>query len=263
MALAVLLYWTAAARGAGAHAFAAETIQVSSPDGAARIEVLLGDASRLSYRVMFRGKPVIEVSAIGIILDGAEISRDVELGSAESFRVDAKYPFRGVHSVAVNRFQGARIPVRDRKSGLSYSLEARAFNDGVAFRHHLPGSEASRVPDETTAFVIPAGSTVWYHDLSGHYEGVHRKRGIGEVGPGEWAAPPLTIRFPESAGYAAITEAALANYSGMALRAGGQRDFTVVLGHAHPVSRPFQLRYQDDIERPRPFPGPSSLRGAW
>jgi alpha-glucosidase len=46
----------------------------------------------------------------------------------------------------------------------------RAYNDGVAFRHVIPGNKESRIPDEDTRFVLPAGSTLWYHDLRGHYE---------------------------------------------------------------------------------------------
>src|SRR5262249_8404991 len=121
---------------------------------------------------------------------------------------------------------------------------------GVAFRYLLPGGEKPRVPDEATKFLLPAGSTVWYHDLNGHYEGVHEKKALAEVKADEWAAPPLTIRLPEGAGYASITEAALVNYSGLALQADGRRGFTLVLGHNHPVSYPYKLRYgKEDIER--------------
>src|SRR5207249_10870260 len=58
-----------------------------------------------------------------------------------------------------------------------------------------------------------------------------------------WAAPPLTIKLPKENGYASITEAALMNYAGMGLRADGQGGFKTVLGHALPVSHPFDLRY--------------------
>ena len=50
-------------------------------------------------------------------------------------------------------------------------------------------------------------------------------------------------------GYAAITEAGLVNYSGMALQADGGRGFTLALGHKHPPSYPFRLRYAADVER--------------
>ena len=58
-------------------------------------------------------------------------------------------------------------------------------NDGFAFRHVIPGkAEESRVPDEYSTFVLPAGTTVWYHDLSGHYESAYQKKDIQEVGSG-------------------------------------------------------------------------------
>src|SRR5947209_4624885 len=40
-----------------------------------------------------------------------------------------------------------------------YTFEVRVFNDGVAYRHVIPGEEnASRAPDEYSTFVIPDGS---------------------------------------------------------------------------------------------------------
>jgi alpha-glucosidase len=125
----------------------------------------------------------------------------------------------------------------------------RAFNDAIAFRHIIPGQSKSRLPDEKTTFALPAGSTVWYHDLGGHYEDTYDKKEIDEMQTGEWAAPPVTFKLPGGAGYASITEAALINYSGMALQAAGERTFTAVLGHKHPISYPFRLRYSNDIER--------------
>jgi alpha-glucosidase len=141
----------------------------------------------------------------------------------------------------VNNCSGARISIR-HQNGTDYHFEVRAFNDGVAFRFVIPG-EGKRVPDEGSTFKFPAGSTVWFHDFEGHYEGVHIRKAIGDVKDGEWAAPPLTVRLPNGAGYAAITEAALVNYAGMGLRADGQRGFTATLGHALPVSHPFDLRF--------------------
>jgi alpha-glucosidase len=128
-------------------------------------------------------------------------------------------------------------------------LELRVFNDGVAFRLIVPAGKGLRVPDEATNYILPTGSTVWYHGLEGHYEGVHDRKAITDVQAGEWAAPPLTVKLPGGTGYAAITEAALVDYSGMALQADGGRGFQVVLGHKHPPSYPFRLRYKEDIER--------------
>jgi len=59
----------------------------------------------------------------------------------------------------------------------------------------------------------------------------------------------MTFKLPGGAGYSSITEAALVNYSGMALQCDGNRGFNLVLGHKHHVSYPYRLRYKDEIER--------------
>ncbi len=248
-ALGVSVSWTAG--------FAADAMTAISPDGKVRFELLLRERA-LGYRVSFNDRLVIEPSMMRVRLDDAELSEGVELGSAERYEVNEKYPWRGVHSEAVNRCNGARIPVKQTASDTSFTVEVRAFNDGIAFRHLIPGGVRPRVPDETTTFAIAAGSTAWFHGLGGHYEAVHEKKGIADITPGEWAALPLTFKLPGGAGYGAITEAALANYSGMALQADGQRGFKIVLGHKHPISYPFRLRYSNDVER---VSRPASIAG--
>jgi len=221
---------------------------ILSPDGHVQFTVL-SNGGRLAYSVAFNGKPVIEESPIVFTVDGVALSEGIEAGRAVRREVNETYPWRGVHSQAVNRCNGATLSLTHAKSGTPYTLEVRAFNDGVGFRFVVPpGDKNERVPDEATVFTLPAGSTVWYHDLEGHYEGVHQKKDVADVPAGQWAAPPLTFKLPGGAGYASITEAALVNYSGMALQADGRRGFTLGLGHKHPISYPFRLRYKDDIE---------------
>ena len=229
--------------------FAADRTEVVSPDGAVHFEVFHRNQDGLSWRVTFRGKSVIETSAMSMLVDKSELDREVEFGKAESYEINEKYPWRGGHSEAINRCKGARIPFTHKASNTRFTLEVRAFNDGVAFRHVLPSADTSRLPDEATGFVLPAGSTVWYHGLGGHYEAVHERKNVADIAAEEWAAVPVTFKLPDGVGYAAITEAALVNYSGMALQADGKRGFQLVLGHKHPISYPFRLRYSNDVER--------------
>jgi alpha-glucosidase len=224
-------------------------ISVASPDGRIRFELLQREQAQLNYRVTFRKRAVIEDSLLGIDIGGVDLCRGVEIGKAERYRSNERYDCRGVHSVAVNRCNGVKLPLRHKKSGINFSLDVRAFNDGVAFRFVAPGDEKPRIPDEITAFTLPAGSVVWYHDFEGHYEGMHARKEIADVKAGEWAAPPLTFILPEGAGYASITEAALMNYAGMGLQANGQGGFNLRLGDTHPASYPFRLRYAADVER--------------
>ena len=217
-------------------------IRITSPNGAVEFQLLPALGPRVTYGVTFRSRPVIEASPLGVLIDGADLGQGVEAGKVESYHANEHYAWRGVHSQATNRFDGARIALRHAATRTDYVVDVRVFDDGIAFRSVVPG-EGSRVPDEATAFVLPAGATVWYHDLHGHYEGVHTKKTIADVPAGDWAAPPITIKLPDAAGYAAITEAAVIGYAGMVLQADGQGGFRARLGHAPPASYPFTLRY--------------------
>jgi alpha-glucosidase len=232
-------------------------VEVDSPDGAVRVEVDSGGA-RLAFAIGRSGRPVIAPSALGLVVDGVDLGRGAAIGEVERYRIDERYPTRGVHSRAINRCNGARISARHAGSGLAYTVEVRAFDDGAALRLIVPGGERPRVVDEATAFRLVPGSTVWYHGLRGHYEGVHAKKGAVELEAGEWAAPPVTIRLPDGRGYAAITEASLGGFAGMALRADGRLGLAARLGHEHPASYPFILRYKDDVER---LARPATLMG--
>jgi alpha-glucosidase len=238
------------------HAATAQETVLTSPNGAIECTIALRDG-RLHQSIRFRKHPVIEASPLVLTVDGTELTRDVSLGGTNTYAVDETYPSRGDHARAVNRCKGIVRQLKHAASGKALSLELRAFDDAVAFRFIVPGG-GSRVPNEATTFVLPAGSTVWFHDLEGHYEGVHKRKAIDEVQSGEWAAPPVTFKLPDGAGYASITEAALVNYSGMALQADGKRGLQVALGHKHPPSYPFRLRYKEDVER---FKQPAAISG--
>jgi len=165
-----------------------EIESIHSPDGNVQFRLLLLE-SHLEYEVRSKDRPVIEESIIGIILDGINLSHGVEVGGVECYRVNETYPWRGVHSQAVNHCNGATIFLKHRESNISYTLEIRAFDDDIAFRYLIPGNEKPRVPDEDTAFVIPSRSVVWYHDFHGYYEGAHEKKGVEDIQTGDWAAP--------------------------------------------------------------------------
>jgi alpha-glucosidase len=229
--------------------FQPNNIRVAGPDGRVRFDVMLRGQSRLSYRVTFGNRVVIEASPLGITIDGVDLCHGVEAVKVERYRLNERYAWRGVHSEAVNHCNGARLSLKHTESGANFTLDARAFNDGVAFRFVAPGDERPRTPDETTVFTLPARSVAWYHDFEGHYEGMHARKEIEKTQAGEWAAPPLTFKLPGGKGYASITEAALMNYAGMGLQADGRRGFNLRLGHAHPASYPFRLRYAADVER--------------
>ncbi len=254
MAVADLRLFAAATAAAGSASV------LESPNGQIRIRISTAEGNRLTYQVAWRsGTAVLEPSPLGMVLDGRDLGVGAELGKPKFYRRRQSYSQYGVHSTAVDYCRGMQIPLRHIATGLSYTLDVRAFNDGIAFRLVVPGEESQdRTPEEATRFRLPAGSLVWYHDFEGHYEALHVRKAIGEVQAGEWAAPPLTFRLPGNAGFASITEGALIDYPGMGLQADGQGGFCARLGHAVPPSYPFRLRYKADIER---VAQPARIRG--
>jgi len=243
MILAVLAVF-----GLSVPVWAADEVAVASPDGRVQFRLSTDAKGNLAYTVTFAQKPVIELSAIGIVVDKANLAEGVEFGKAESYKVNQTYPWNGAHSTAVDNCNGVKVALTHRQSRTAYTLEIRAYNDGIAFRHVVPG-EGPRTPDEATAFRLPGGSTLWYHDLEDHYEGTYVRKGLAAVPAGGYLAPPVTIQLPQGAGYAAITEGALVNYSGMGLQSDGAGTLYARLAHAIPPSYPFRLRYAQDVER--------------
>ena len=122
-----------------------------------------------------------------MIVDGVDLSRGVDvegvtpLKSTRRIRGAEFTPRRSTTATARNRHFASCSATR-------YTLDVRAYNDGIAFRHVVPGT-GERVPDEAHAFVLPKGSTLWHHGFRGHYEGVHERS--------EWTHWPMAsgVRF--------------------------------------------------------------------
>ncbi|MBI3112746.1 MAG: glycoside hydrolase family 97 N-terminal domain-containing protein [Ignavibacteriales bacterium] len=240
-------------------------VEVVSPDGNVTF-TLLPNAERLTFTVKLKETTVIEPSPIVMNVDGYDLSSGVVFGNLERYEVNETYPWYGAHSTATNQCKGARITLQHDLSLTEYVLEVRAFNDGVAFRHVVPGkADTVRTPDEYTTFVVPSGSTVWSHDLDGHYEAEYVRQDISEVPLGQWGGPPVTLKLPGESGYASITEANLVNYSGMALESDGRRGWIVGLGHRQPLNYPFELRYgrEEGKRLGRPASITGEIRTPW
>lgn len=224
-------------------AYAQTRFPVNSPDGSISLILKLKDRE-LYYEVEKNGTAVLAEAPVRMTVDEAELCRSLEVLSADGYQTDNAYPIRGSHSRATDKGNGQLLKLRNTQLKVDFSIEARAYDDGIAFRMQLPGRKGEvRTPDEHTVFTLPAGSQVWYHDMYCHYEGIHLKKEVSEIRQGEWAAPPVTVQLPGDAGYLCLSEAALMNYAGMSLQANGKNGFETKLGHAQPAGYPFAHDY--------------------
>jgi alpha-glucosidase len=218
-------------------------IEVRSPNGAVAF-ILAANAERLTYTVKMGDVTVIEPSPLKFLVDGYDLACGVIFQKTERTEIKETFPWHGVHQTANNHANTATISFVNDLAMQPFTLEVRAFDDGIGYRFVVAGADNEvRTPEEFSQFVVPGRANLWFHDLNGHYEAEYQQARNSDVAAGQWAGTPLTFELPGGAGYGVIAEANLVNYSGMALEAGGRGAWIVGLGHRQPVNYPYELRY--------------------
>lgn len=211
-------------------AVAAVPLTLSSPDGTLRGEFATDASGALVWSLSRFNQPLLDPARVGVTVDGVDLGADVSLGEAERGALDETYPLHGGKAQAVNRARTLRVPVRNRAGALAFTLEARAYDDGFAWRAIVPGAEGQtrRVNGEASSWKLPLRSRVWFFERPNDwklksYAGewmstpVENLPKVSKVGPVQ--GTPLVVELAEQSGYLLLSEAALANYSGLRLRA--------------------------------------------
>lgn len=215
IALAALLLATAPA-------FSAETQtwSLASPDKRDEISVTLNADGRLSYQVLHAGKVVLSESPLGLILEGNDFSKALQvarIGKAETRRERYEL-FAGVMP---------KVDLKIRQRTLEFTngsqdvlgIDLAATDEGVAFRYRLSGAKnvLREVKEELTGFHVPADAKGWlqpYHAAGLYtpaYEDFYFQVAPGDAPPrsrGEprgWCFPTL-FHVPSANTWALVTE---------------------------------------------------------
>jgi len=197
-------------------------VEIQSPNGQVRANVLVDDSGRLVYSLTRGDSTILQPSPMGITIDNVDLGQGVELGETQSSTINEKYPWRGLKSEAVDHCNVMQIAVKHGETGKTWTLETRAYDDGFAYRYIIPGTGERTVSSEATAWVLPDNSEVWYQTNIGNYEPpAHQKKTVAEVNE-EAMALPVAVELADGT-YAAITEGYLLGYSGMTLRCRGDQ----------------------------------------
>src|SRR5436309_10529344 len=78
---------------------AGEVITFKSPNGQVQF-ILFAAGLQLRYRVSRANQIVLDLSPLGILVDGVDLCRDHTITKIDRYRVFEKYPARGGHSTA-------------------------------------------------------------------------------------------------------------------------------------------------------------------
>jgi alpha-glucosidase len=130
-----------------------DPVSVASPDGqlVMRLFIVTPQDSRLvrlAYQVSFHGKLLMDTSLLGISLSNQEpiLSENVGLVSAKTESVNG---VRNRYNSLIAQY------IQNGSLGRRVTIEARAYDDGVAFRYYIPRTstvEDLQIEEELTDF---------------------------------------------------------------------------------------------------------------
>ena len=209
---------------------------VASPNGLLQISVSTtqeAQKKQLVYEVTYRGRPVLVHSELGLDIQNQEpLGTDVDIvATTDSSTVDESYTVPAGKSNPIrNHYNTVTVAVRERGAfPRTFSLEARAFDDAIAFRYLIPEQSGMRtvyLANERTKFQYTKNVTTYPLILQSYqtsWEDTYHVLPISNIHPGWLVAMPFLTEVPGVA-WVAITEADLENYAGMYLQADEQSD---------------------------------------
>ena len=192
---------------------AAESL-LESPDRAVRASVDLTPDGAITYRVDYKGKPVILASKLGFTAeDKADLTAGFALTSTtRSERNEMWKPVCGERSQIIDACRTLTLAFANKACGdLRMTLECRAYNAGFAFRYVFPKQARTRldIAKENTEFVFTGDHRAWPVYAA---QGGYKPETLSTVRDG--AERPLTVEVADGP-VVAIGEAGLFTFARM------------------------------------------------
>ncbi|HEY2857343.1 MAG TPA: glycoside hydrolase family 97 protein [Terracidiphilus sp.] len=208
----------------------AQEPRLQSPNGELTIRIM-GDSLR--YTVEFHSKQVLAESPLGLKLEGqSPLGPGMRQTHVATGHVDETYTIPvGKTSSVRNDYNWMRVDFEDAKQR-KLSVEARAYDDGVAFRLLVPEQAALKrvhIAQELTGFEFSTDVVTYPLLLDGFqssYEDEYQSRLVSGLHKDWLIGLPLLLHLPGVA-WMGITEADIDNYAGMYLRKATDQRFAL------------------------------------
>ncbi|MCC6355049.1 MAG: glycoside hydrolase family 97 N-terminal domain-containing protein [Verrucomicrobiae bacterium] len=196
----------------------ASAASLKSPDGRMEFGLEVRDFEGRKacpvYSVRWAGREIIAGSRLGMELEGGLLGEGLEKVRETPSSHDSKWkPVCGERSEIRDRYNSLVIEFKGRGGAArAFSIEARAYDEGVAWRYLLPKASADarvKILAEQTEFRFGGDHEAWaVYSAQGKYAKVN----LGEIKKG--CERPLVVRLSEDC-YAALGEAALVDHARM------------------------------------------------
>jgi len=207
-------------------AAAASVLTVASPDKS--IEFRLSDDGA-TYSVTRKGEQIVAPSPLGLVLAQAAPYAPLSRVAVRSERHRQMLPLIATKAAQASDSYNA-IVVRYREtsgSGRTISIEARAYDDGIAFRYVLPRGANYAVAREATGFLFPNDAACEISEYNGAHEIEWSALKVSELRTGKLYDLPAVCASASGRTHFAIAQSNLPGYAG---------------GGLEPVSNGFHLR---------------------
>jgi alpha-glucosidase len=207
----------------------ADSLRVNSPDG--RIEVEFGLIDGVPHYSVRRDTiDVILPSRLGFtFLTDAPLNSNLKIGSSEFTSVDETWtqPWGEVKEVR-DHHNELRVELAETSAEpRTMIVMFRVFDDGVGFRYELPEQphlDDIQIMQEETEFALSGDHSAWWIPAfqDNRYEYLYRNTPVSRltVSAADGVHTPFTMQTADGL-YLSIHEAALVDYSSMALQADG------------------------------------------
>jgi alpha-glucosidase len=178
---------------------------------------------QLAYRVTFRGQPVLEWSNLGLAVEGAPaLGPAVRIESSQASSQDETWtPVAGKANPIRDHYNAVTLQtVETVAMGRRLAIEARAYDDGVAFRYLVPEQPAVkelRILNESTQFRFSKDANAFALISRGFQtsnEDDYHELAISGLHPEYLVNLPLLLEVPGVA-WVGLTEADIEDYANL------------------------------------------------
>lgn len=229
-------------------AAAAAPVAVASPDQSIVISIA---PDGKSYSVTRKGEIILRDAPLGLDMANEPDFSDLKLAGVQEQAVNRTIPLTATKaSEAQDRYNGALIRFREGgASGRTMSIEARAYNEGVAFRYVLPDGKPVAIAGEKTGFRMTGDTHCEVTEFSSSHELAWNSVKIAGLDRAKLYDLPMLCATSSRRNHFAFAQAGIDGYASSALK-------------------PVEGGVQVQLIAPRDNPGlavqsPDGLHSAW
>jgi alpha-glucosidase len=207
---------------------ASNSESLASPNGTLKITIAIKPeaataptAVPLGYSVQYRGRNVLLDSPFALDFKGGHpFATSLAIRNVTRRSMDESWQrVYGKRKQVRNHFNEMTLELQETTApSRRLDLVVRAYDDGIAFRYHLPQAwRTFELAAEDTAFHFPDDVTVWAANYGGFHssqEGEFRRLKLSQLVSGQVYGCPLLVQIEPSL-WAACTEADLSDWAGM------------------------------------------------